>query len=444
MEQSGFTPNEFSTEIPTKPLGMPKPTAGGTRAQPSGLPARQKRPPAKVAAGALPRQGRGYPPGNSSARRQRVRLLALITALWAILAGLLVLVIVYAIQPRPLPELLALKVTYAPHYLFSIYNADQPVGVAYSDKSDRIYVAESGGQRLIKMFNRSGDLLGSFSPPRTDVTERLPIYLAAADDGKVYVSDIAQLAIQVYDPDGNFVDSLLSPDLTLSEYVTSHAAPLQEGATLSYNLFQDNVYIADANGGEQQLPAPGPLAWAPLGVRFAANGDLLLTDVYEDHHVVRTIPGSSLQSSSRRDFNPPLAAFGGNGAGESKFSFPNVAVMDSKGRIYVTDGNNSRISVWDSQGNFLFFFGRGSGESAVNLPRGAVIDQNDRLYIVDAVDHSVKVYDVSGEEVSFLYRFGDFGVDDGQFNYPNDIALDNNRRLYIVDRENNRLQVWSY
>ena len=443
MEQSRFTPSEFSTDIPTKPLGMPKSVTGGARVKPSPLPANEKRQPAKAATGVLPRQGRGYPKGYSGSR-QRARLLVLISVLWAILAGLLILVIVYAIRPRPLPELLALKVTYAPHYLFSIYNLDLPVGVAYSEHNDRIYVAESGGEHLVKIFNRSGDLLGSFSPPRTEVTERSPIYLAADDDGRVHVSDIAQLAVQIYDADGNFLDSLISPDLTLSEFVSNHAAPLPADAKLSYNVFQDNVYITDPSGGEQQVPAPGKLAWAPLGVRFAANGDLLLTDVYEDHHVVRTVPSSSLQSSSLQDFNPPLTAFGGNGAGESKFSFPNIAVMDSKGRIYVTDGNNSRISVWDGQGNFLFFFGRGSGESAVNLPRGAVIDQNDRLYVVDAVDHSIKVYDVSGEEVSFLYAFGDFGVDDGQFNYPNDIALDNNGRLYIVDRENNRLQVWSY
>ena len=443
MEQSRFSQSEFSADIPTKPLGMPKSVSGGVNTAKSPQPRRGVQPPAKVAVGALPRQGRGYPTGQSSAK-QRNRLLILISVLWAILAGLLVLVIVYAIRPRPLPEMLALKVTYPPHYLFSIYNVDQPVGVAYSGESDRIYVTESGGEHLIKMFNRSGDLLGAFSPPRTDPSERSPIYLATDDRGRIYVSDLVQLAVQIYDANGNFIDSLISPDLTLSEYVSNHAASFQAGVSLSYNVFQENVYITEPGGGEQQVPAPGRLGWVPLGVRFVANGDLLLTDVFDDHHVVRTIPGSSLKSSSLQEFNPPLKAFGGNGSGESKFSFPNVAVMDSKGRIYVTDGNNSRISVWDEGGNFLFFFGRGNGESAVNLPRGLAIDQNDRLFVVDAVDHSIKVYDVSEAEVSFLYSFGDFGVDDGQFNYPNDIALDNNGRLYIVDRENNRLQVWSY
>jgi sugar lactone lactonase YvrE len=63
---------------------------------------------------------------------------------------------------------------------------------------------------------------------------------------------------------------------------------------------------------------------------------------------------------------------------------------------------------------------------------------------VDAVEQKVKVYDVSGSEPEFLFAFGTWGIEDGQFNFPNDIALDDTGRLYIADRENNRIQVWSY
>ncbi len=64
--------------------------------------------------------------------------------------------------------------------------------------------------------------------------------------------------------------------------------------------------------------------------------------------------------------------------------------------------------------------------------------------MADAVGQDVKVYDVSDSQPSFLYEFGDFGMDDGLFNYPNDIAVDDTGRLYVVDRENHRVQVWSY
>ena len=443
MAQPNFNSTKFTsggTEIPTTPVSrrMPiNPGGEGKLAKFSSGVARKSL--------ALPRSGNGYR-GRPSTVRKRNKLLAMISVLWAILVGLLILIIAYAFRPMPLPELLAVGANYAPHYLFSIYGVDQPVGVAYSPKGDRIYVAESGGEHMVKIYNRRGDLLGSFAPPRTELSERSPVYISVDKVGRVYISDILQLAVHVYDADGVFLDSIIGPDLTLSEYVSMHTDGIQDGTALIYNVYQSEVYYTTPGGEEQQLPGPGPLQWAPLGVRFNSKGDLLLTDIFEDDHSVRIIPESATKPVTWRDFNPPEVLFGrGNWeGGGGNFSFPNVAVADSKGRIYVTDGNNSRISVWDGQGGFLFNFGRGSGDSAINLPRGAAIDKRDHLYVVDAVDHSVKVYDVSGDEVAFLYRFGDYGAEEGQFNYPNDIALDETGRLYIADRENNRIQVWSY
>jgi DNA-binding beta-propeller fold protein YncE len=119
-------------------------------------------------------------------------------------------------------------------------------------------------------------------------------------------------------------------------------------------------------------------------------------------------------------------------------------LMDSQNRLYVAEGNNGRISAWDTDGKFLFEFGEGTGDGALSLPRGAFMDGRDRLHVVDAVGQNIKVYDVSGPEPAFLFTFGDWGLDDGLFNYPNDIVLDQAGRLYIADRENNRIQVWSY
>jgi DNA-binding beta-propeller fold protein YncE len=339
---------------------------------------------------------------------------------------------------------LAVPVDYQPHYLFTIYGVDQPVGVAVSPGGDRIYAAESGGEHLVKMFNRSGDMLGSFSPPDTDANQRAPIYLATDKAGNIYVSDLQQLAVEIFDPEGKYLDSIIGPELTLGEYVSLHNTDLGQGATFTYNKFRDYVTITNSNGEDTQLPAPGSYEWAPLGVRFDANGDLLLTDVIKDQHKVLVYPGDVLNSSLWQGGTLSGKFFGSYGSGNGNFLFPNVVVTDSKGRFFVTDGNNSRISVWDSQGAFLLNFGQGSGESALNLPRGAIIDDQDRLYVVDAVDHSIKVYDVSGDEVSFLFRLGDYGGEDGQFNYPNDIAIDQTGRLYIADRENNRIEVWSY
>ncbi len=397
--------------------------------------------------GITTQEGGGVPlgVGLSLEDKKRRRVLAVLLLLVALLFSVSILFLRYLRQPAPLPDLLPLRldIHYAPHFLFSIYGLDKPVGVALSPTGDRIYVTETSGERLVKIFSREGDLLGSFAPPRTQAGQRSPVYLAVDDSGRVLVTDRLQHAVLAYDSEGNYLDTLLAPDLTLSEYVSAHIVGFEPGDTMAYNLFEQAVYYQPVGRSEQMLAPPNPVSWAPLGVRVDGQGNLLLTDVSGDRHAVRQIPGDAM-ASSWQDFEPVQIEFGNSGVDGSELAFPNAAVVDSLDRVYVTDGNNGRVSVWDRSGELLFSFGQGSGEAALSLPRGAAIDARERLHVVDAVQQSVKVYDVSGADARFLFAFGDWGAGDGQFDYPNDIALDATGRLYIADRENNRVQVWSY
>ncbi len=204
--------------------------------------------------------------------------------------------------------------------------------------------------------------------------------------------------------------------------------------------FEASVYA----GALPILPAPPVPAWSPLGLRIDGQGWMWLTDVAADHHSVLEIAAAGIDKAPWQDFEPAHRTFGTPGQEPGQLLFPNSVVADSLDRIYVTDGNNGRISVWDSDGEFLYVFGQGAGSGALNLPRGAAIDRRDRLHVVDAVGQQVKVYDVSGAEPEFLYAFGDWGLGDGQFNYPNDIAIESGGRVYVADRESNRVQVWTY
>lgn len=350
-------------------------------------------------------------------------------------------------RPVPLPDLIApnANLTYPPHYLFSILDIDQPVGVTVSPDGERIYVAESGGDRQVKIFDRDGGLLGSMIPPQTAVGERSPVYLTTDSQGRVYVTDRMQHAIYVYDRDGKFLDVIIDPQQTMSEYITSQVPDEDIGTNYIYNLYSGNVSYKATGETEQIIPLPKVQYWSPLGVRINKDGVMLVTDVTKDHHHIRKLDLSSqLNQNDWTNFQVPEVEFGTSGQEYAEFSYPNSAVEDSRGRIYVSDGNNARISVWDDQGNFLSVFGTGTGQFSVSLPRGMYIDHKDRLHIVDAVGQNIKVFDVSEDDPSLLFEFGNFGVGDGQFNFPNDICLDLTGRVYVADRENNRVQVWSY
>ncbi|MFQ5400929.1 MAG: hypothetical protein ACE5E7_15200 [Anaerolineae bacterium] len=384
--------------------------------------------------------------GDKEQRRRKLLMLALLILL-LLLASVCGLFYRYIRRPAPLPELVVPQgVDYPPHYLFSIYGVERPVGVALSPGQDRLYVAESGGERLVKSFETDGTPIASFAAPGTSPGERAPVYMATDSLGRLYVSDRLQHAIIVFDQNGGYLDTLIAPDLSLSEYVDQHVGGLLPDTTFSFNLLQASVLYRNPGTVEQTLPAPPvSAAWAPLGVRIGTDDRMYVTDVTESRNAIReyTLPAEATLISWH-DVNLSPLVYGRTGQGNGEFLYPNSAVADSQGRVYVSDGNNGRISVWDGQGNFLFHFGSGSGEGALSLPRGIYIDHRDRLFVVDAVGQNVKVYDVFAPEPAFLYAFGDLGIDDGLFSYPNDIAVDEHGRLYIADRENNRVQVWSY
>ena len=377
--------------------------------------------------------------------RRRRGLLLLLLLLLLLICCVGFLFVRYLIKPQPLPELVPVinQVNYPPTYAYSIYGVDKPVGVAVSPDSSRIYVSETGGERLIKIFNRDGQLLGSFTTPGTSIGERSPVYIAVAADGRVFVTDRMQDAILIYDADGNYIDSILGPEMTLSKYLNKHMGGLvPEGTTFYYNNMKGVVYLTQPGEIEQALPAPDLAEWDPLGVRFDKDGNLLVTVVTDQS--VRIFPAGTLRSDSLVAFSGQANAFGSYGQEAEQFLFPNVAVVDSQGRVHVSDGNNGRVSMWDAQGKFILYYGRGTGDEALNLPRGAWMDEKNRLHVADAVGHTIRVYDVSGDEPVFLYKFGDLGDTDGLFYYPNDICIDNAGYLFIVDRENNRIQVWTY
>jgi len=280
------------------------------------------------------------------------------------------------------PAAKALSASIKPHYLFSIYGVQQPLGVAVDPSGERLYVTESDGERLVRAFDGDGKPLFGFAPPKTSPATRSPGYVALDGGGRVFVSDIGRHAVDIYDAGGN--------------YQSSMAPALKDG-------------------------------WAPLGLRFV-GGTLYLTDITESKHRVVALPADGSAA----------AAFGKQGQASGELSFPNSAIADGDGRVYVGDSNNGRVQVFDRQGQVLNLI------PGFSLPRGLAIDAEQRLYVVDAVAQEVNVFDASKPQAELLFRFGDFGLGDGQFNYPNDIAIDASGRLYIADRASNRVQVWVY
>ncbi|MFN8630568.1 MAG: hypothetical protein U0838_09700 [Chloroflexota bacterium] len=86
-----------------------------------------------------------------------------------------------------------------------MYDATKPVSVAVSGAGDRVYVAQTSGDRLVAIFDASGKELGDLQPP-SDNKPHTPAYVTVDPrDGDVYVTDRATGEIYVYSSNGSYL-----------------------------------------------------------------------------------------------------------------------------------------------------------------------------------------------------------------------------------------------
>jgi DNA-binding beta-propeller fold protein YncE len=264
-----------------------------------------------------------------------------------------------------------------------------PVGIGATSRGDRIYVTEGQGERQTVVFDRDGAVLMRLSPPGTVPGGRIPVSVAVAPSGDVYVADRFRAVIDIYSSNGD-----------------------HQGVFESANA--------------SETPE------APLGVAFDNLGNLYVTDLKPgEHRLLVYSPEGRLQLT-----------FGKEGDEAAQFSFPYGIAVDAQGQIYVADSNNGRIQLFDRAGNLIDLIGRGA-RGELGIPRGIAVDDSGRLFVVDLTGHTVEVWDIAAAPRR-LFVFGESGFGNGQLAYPNGLALDTTGRVYVVDRSNNRVQVWAH
>ncbi len=112
-----------------------------------------------------------------------------------------------------------------------------------------------------------------------------------------------------------------------------------------------------------------------------------------------------------------LGYFGAYGTGPGKFvAGYRMQAYDDTLYILVTNGNDTKISIWSLAGTFMSEF----PISSEGVPHGFFI-YDDKVYIVYSVsNHGVRVYTTSGE---YIDRFGTSGGGTGEFLDPHDCCV---------------------
>ncbi|HCJ66269.1 MAG TPA: hypothetical protein DHV62_02810 [Elusimicrobia bacterium] len=134
-----------------------------------------------------------------------------------------------------------------------------------------------------------------------------------------------------------------------------------------------------------------------------------------------------------------LYQFGGKiGSEAGQFSGPQGMVVDrERGLLYISDrGGNNRIAIYDLQGNFLYNI----GQEQIIWVQYIATDNQGKIYLSESFKRTVLVYDRMGK---FIRTIGEAGDTIGSFARPKGIAVDSDGNIYVADGEFDVIQVFS-
>jgi DNA-binding beta-propeller fold protein YncE len=126
-----------------------------------------------------------------------------------------------------------------------------------------------------------------------------------------------------------------------------------------------------------------------------------------------------------------------------------IKKLDSHGNIFVAYTSNNRTQKFDPNGNFLLNIGKpgappgkaGFADGQFTQPRSIGIGPDDRLYVADTYNSRIQVFDDNG---NFLMKFGNVGFGPGQFVFPAGVIVDNSTgNIFVADYGNFRIQVFN-
>ena len=246
--------------------------------------------------------------------------------------------------------------------------------------------------------------------------------------GRVFVSDTVMRQVFAFD----------IPEARFFEIGTKSPGELSKPLGLDVDL-QGNLYVCDASlkqvlmydrdgnylrrfGEPEMFDRPAGLAVDPSGDRIFVVDTGGVSSNRHQVSVIDTKSGKLLHTISRR----------GNGEGE--LNLPRDATIAGDGNLYVVDGGNFRVQVFNQQGDFIKSFGdigRRSGQ--FSRPKGIGADKDGNIYVADTALGNFQIFNSQGQA---LLAVGSRNSAPGpaRFMLPAGLAVDEDGRIYMVDQ----------
>jgi DNA-binding beta-propeller fold protein YncE len=220
---------------------------------------------------------------------------------------------------------------------------------------------------------------------------RKPLGMAVDGDCNLYVVDGTLRRVVAYDQDGNFLHAFGGMDL------------FERPSHVDVDLEARYAYVVDTGGVSNQLHrirvfdlATGQHAF-DIGERGSAPGQFNLPRdiaVGPDNRLY-VVDGANFRVQVFEADGTWVETFGSIGVYPGQFSRPKGVDTDPDGNVYVTDTAFGNFQIFDSTGQLLLFVGSRSEKPApaqYMLPAGIAIDEDGRVYMVDQFFRKVDIY----------------------------------------------------
>ena len=253
----------------------------------------------------------------------------------------------------------------------------------------RVFVSDSA-ERFIKVFDVPESRYFTIGDSDEGALAK-PLGLDVDRAGNVYVADVSVKAVMIYTRDGKFLRKI--PLAKMVDRLSS----------VSVDKAGTRVYVVDIGGVGSEMHR--------IRVFDAINGEHLFD-------------------------------FGKRGDKGGEFNLPRDIVVGNEGRLYVVDGGNFRVQIFDAKGKYLQSFGTvGKQMGSFARPKEIAADAEGNVYVVDSAFGNFQIFNPEGELLMFV---GDRSETDGPGRYmlPSGITVDEDGRVYVVDQWFRKVDVY--
>lgn len=270
-------------------------------------------------------------------------------------------------------------------------------GVA-TDSQDRVYAFNRGEHPMI-VFDSDGKFLDAWG--EGIFTNSHGLYIGP--DDQLYCADNLDHTVRIFRPDGTLLQTLGEKDKPSDTGFVAWDTPVQRAA--------------------------GPFNMV-TNVALSTAGEMYIADGYGNARVHKFSAAGEW-----------LFSWGEPGTGPGEFRLPHAIAVDRSDRVYVADRENSRIQIFNAEGDYLTEW------THVVRPDDLYLDRDENLYVAElgcragippeaeipphAPHAQVSVLTLDGEVQT---RFGgEDPVAPGNFFAPHGIWADSKGDLYVSE-----------